>query len=94
MVHVQSSLAPRKIKTELDRIEQQLGRSTKGENKPRVIDLDLLFYGQQTLKTDELIIPHPEAHCRFFVLKPMADLAPDFIHPVQQKTIQELLDER
>lgn len=74
------------------RIEYLLGRRFKGENKPRTIDLDLLFFGDTISENENLQIPHPRLHLRNFVLVPMAEIAPHFVHPVFGSTIQELLE--
>jgi len=59
----------------------------------RVIDIDILFYGDEIISSKPLIIPHPLLHKRMFVLQPMADLAPGFVHPVFNRTIAELMEE-
>lgn len=92
VAEVQTGFSPESLKDWLESVEQKLGRTGKGENNPRVIDLDLLFYGRRVMKTDELILPHPEAHCRYFVLKPMMELCPDFEHPTEEQTIEELMN--
>ena len=61
-------------------------------NVSRPIDLDLLFYGQRIIETPLLTIPHPRLHQRRFVLVPMAELDPDWIHPQYEQTVQALLD--
>jgi len=91
------------IKTEVDafnlldlaqEMENKMGRirSVKGYSD-RIIDIDILFYGNEIISSKPLIIPHPLLHKRMFVLQPMADIAPDFIHPVFNKTIAELMAE-
>ena len=74
--------------------ENKMGRirSMKGYSD-RIIDIDILFYGNEIISSKPLIIPHPLLHKRMFVLQPMADIAPDFIHPVFNKTIAELIKE-
>ena len=72
-------------------IENKLGRKRVRRWEPRPIDLDLLFYGDEVINEPGLTVPHPEAHRRAFVLIPMNELAPDFVHPVLGKTIEELL---
>jgi 2-amino-4-hydroxy-6-hydroxymethyldihydropteridine diphosphokinase len=87
-----SNITPDQIMARMLRIEYLLGRKEKFMRKPRTIDLDLLFYGNLQYQTPFLTIPHPRLHQRRFVLVPMAELAPDFIHPVFNKTIRELLE--
>jgi len=76
----------------LQEIEQRLGRPSIREKwSPRVIDLDLLFYNDDLIKTEALKIPHPEIHKRRFVLEPLAEIEPDLIHPIQGKSIEKML---
>lgn len=72
-------------------IEQALGRVRTVRFGPRTLDIDLLFYDETTLSTQELTLPHPRLHERAFVLVPLAEIAPNLLHPVYQKTISELL---
>lgn len=74
-------------------IERQMRRVKTVKFGPRNIDLDLLFYDNRVINEDELTVPHPRAHVRKFVLKPMCDLAPDFVHPKLQQSMQTLLAE-
>jgi len=72
-------------------IEAKLGRVPI--DSPRPIDIDILFYGDQVINTPpNLVVPHPRVHERAFVLVPLADIAPDFVHPVLKKPIKELRD--
>jgi len=73
-------------------IERQLGRRPSFPNAPRLIDIDLLFYKDQVIHTETLTLPHPRLSQRLFVLVPLAEVAPDFIHPVEKKCIKELLE--
>ena len=75
------------------RIEYLLGRKDKSLKKPRTIDLDLLFYNHEQSETEFLTLPHPRLHLRNFVLVPMSEIAPTFVHPILQKDIKTLLVE-
>ena len=72
-------------------IEQKMGRVREERWGPRVIDLDLLFYGEDIIEEPGLEVPHPRLHERRFVLAPLAEIAPDFVHPVIDKSVSELL---
>ncbi|CAN5866543.1 2-amino-4-hydroxy-6-hydroxymethyldihydropteridinediphosphokinase [soil metagenome] len=87
------NITPAQMLARMIRIEYLLGRRNKFENAPRTVDLDLLFYGDNQINTPFLTLPHPRLHKRKFVLVPMAELTPHFVHPVFNKTIQELLSE-
>jgi len=88
-----TSITPSQVMARMLRIEYLLGRKEKSEKKPRTIDLDLLFYGHERTETPFLTLPHPRLHLRNFVLVPLAEIAPRFIHPVLQKDIKTLLAE-
>lgn len=74
-------------------VESSLGRVRAEKNAPRTIDLDLLFFGDKVIRTPSLTVPHPRLQERWFVLKPLWDLRADFVHPILEKSICELLDE-
>jgi 2-amino-4-hydroxy-6-hydroxymethyldihydropteridine diphosphokinase len=91
VVLVETELNPEELFARLVTIERHLGRCRGVKNSPRTIDLDLLFYGQQVLQTAELLLPHPRLAERAFVLRPLADILPDWCHPQLRRTVQELL---
>ena len=75
---------------EIERSEKRV-RDPQERNAPRTLDLDLLFYGDLVLDTPLLKLPHPRLHERRFVLEPLAEIAPNLIHPGLKKTVRELL---
>jgi len=89
---VYTSLIPIALLTLGKGIESKLGRVSNKPNMPRPIDIDILLYGNQIIETPELVIPHPRLTERAFVLIPLAQIAPDLVHPVNGKTIKELLE--
>ena len=90
VVSIKTLLTPAELLTLTQTIEKKCGRSAKGNYEPRTIDLDILFYGDQIICQEELMIPHPMAHERDFVLIPLNELSPEFIHPVLQESIHTL----
>lgn len=92
VVEIKTSLSPEALLAECKRIEHQLGRthSDKKEYEDRTIDIDILFYNKDIINEDNLVIPHKFLHLRAFVLVPMLELNPDFIHPVLHKSISDL----
>ena len=82
---------PEQLMARLLRIEYSLGRRRHRPKGPRTIDLDLLLYGDEQRATEFLSLPHPRLHLRRFVLTPLAELAPDLIHPTLHQTITVLL---
>ena len=92
VVELNTVLAPHELLGALKAIEQRLGR-TPGSPRwgPRPIDLDILLYEEVVLNEPALTIPHPRMHQRRFVLEPLAQLAPDMMHPILRLTVSELL---
>ncbi|HVP20408.1 MAG TPA: GTP cyclohydrolase MptA [Anaerolineaceae bacterium] len=88
---ITTELAPLELLHTLKQIERQMGRQASFRNAPRPIDIDILFYDDLVLETPELTIPHPRMSERAFVLVPLAEIAPEVIHPVQKIAVSELL---
>jgi 2-amino-4-hydroxy-6-hydroxymethyldihydropteridine diphosphokinase len=81
VAEIRTELRPRKLLDSLKGIEREMGRTEGSRWRPRVIDLDLLLYGQEIVAEDGLVVPHPEMHRRRFVLEPLCEIASYVIHP-------------
>ncbi len=93
VIQVQVSLSSKELLTLLQAFEQRMGRRRILRWGPRVIDLDILLFGDLILDEEYLIIPHPRLHQRRFVLEPLCEIDPDCIHPRLGKSMKALLDE-
>lgn len=92
VVRLETQLQPEHLLAICRETERGLGRDPELKNASRPMDLDVLFYGQLTIDTPQLTVPHPRLHERRFVLAPMAELDPDWIHPHCEQTMQALLE--
>jgi 2-amino-4-hydroxy-6-hydroxymethyldihydropteridine diphosphokinase len=93
-IKVETSLSPHELLNESQEIELLLGRTIKsknGEYHDRLIDIDILFYDNLIINEPNLIIPHALLEQRLFVLEPLCEIAPDFMHPKLKRSIKELL---
>lgn len=93
VLEVETKLDPEALMQTLLEIEQSLGRERKERYGPRSIDIDILFFDTLVYHSSVVTIPHPAMQERKFVLKPLAELAPDLIHPVFHQSVQELLSQ-
>jgi len=89
---IDTDCTPAELLKMLQGIEEQMGRERTYAGAPRVIDMDLLFFGSDIISQPGLDVPHPRLHLRAFVLAPMSEIAPGFVHPALHKSIKELLE--
>ena len=92
VILVSTTLPPEKLLATVLLIEQQLGRKRIEKLGPRTIDIDILFFNSEILSSPRLTVPHPEIEKRRFVLTPLNQIAPEFVHPVLKKTVSQLLE--
>lgn len=91
VVNVKTDRSARELLNILHKVEEDFGRVRKTKNEARVLDLDLLAYGDKVMNDAGLSVPHPKLHERRFVLEPLNDIAPHWQHPVLKITVQEML---
>jgi 2-amino-4-hydroxy-6-hydroxymethyldihydropteridine diphosphokinase len=91
VIEAQTALSSLNLLDFLKQTETQLGRQANFRFGPRLIDLDILFYGNRIIQTPRLQVPHPRLTERAFVLIPLAEIAPEFVHPQNRQTVTQLL---
>jgi len=94
VLEISTALSPAEVLHQTQQIELQLGRIRKAtQYDSRIIDIDILFFGDQIIESDNLSVPHPRIQERKFVLVPLCEIAPELMHPVFHKNIRQLLEE-
>lgn len=93
-IKVDTEKMPKQLLSGILDLEKEMGRRRQHQQKkgPRIIDIDILLFGNSIIETKDLTIPHPEMHQRRFVLEPLAEIAPEVRHPVFKRTVRELRD--
>ncbi|ACZ62583.1 2-amino-4-hydroxy-6-hydroxymethyldihydropteridine diphosphokinase [Dehalococcoides mccartyi] len=93
VLEARTELLPQDLLAFTQKVETEMGRSPNSHNQPRIIDIDILLYGQKRLNTPALTIPHPRLTERAFVMLPLMELAADFIYPGSRLSLSDLLEE-
>jgi len=91
VIKAECRLPPLQLLDFIEETEKKLGRKTKSDNTPRTVDIDILFYNDWIFHTPKLVVPHPLLEKRRFVLVPLAEIEPDWEHPLIQKDIKTIL---
>lgn len=91
VIVVETKLSAQQTIATILAIEKEMGRVRTEKNAPRIIDIDILFFNKDIINEKDLIVPHPQIQNRQFVLVPLNELSPQFLHPVKKKTIHYLL---
>jgi 2-amino-4-hydroxy-6-hydroxymethyldihydropteridine diphosphokinase len=91
VIEAQTTLFPRQLLARTQKIERKMGRTRTVDKGPRLIDIDILLYGESVVHSEALEVPHPRMLDRRFVLEPLTELVPDLRHPASKKTIREML---
>ena len=94
-LQIETNLNPFELLSKIKEIEHEMGRKVKKMEgyESRIIDIDILFFGQQIINDPSLIIPHPQLQNRYFALKPLSELASEYRHPILKKNVETLLKE-
>lgn len=93
VIEISTNLSSTALLERILAIEKQIGRIRKEMWGERIIDIDILYYANEVIKSQRLVIPHPYLHERRFTLEPLHEIAPNFVHPVFNKTTSSLLNE-
>jgi 2-amino-4-hydroxy-6-hydroxymethyldihydropteridine diphosphokinase len=90
-VEIETTKMPKQLMAGVLEIERKMGRQRTQSKGPRIIDIDIILFGDSVVDSSDLTIPHPAVHERRFVLEPLAEIAPEARHPVFKKTVREML---